>query len=219
MRVVTLAGRLRGAWINSMREDLEWCCRFCDKLSDMSGASIEAWASFAAESPRVFKRHVAAALESKVANSVSSWAITRVERHIGALAKCSSCDYVGSKQQVASHQYRMHGLKRGIRAYIDSTHCPICLQEFHTRVRVVVHAEQSLRCRVGIRLAHQPVAEEFFEELEDDSLDCTRALVAHGYGRAHVKLPVTRLQGPFIATAFFVGVHHSSLLRRCGPTI
>eukprot|EP00435_Cladocopium_sp_Y103_P055424 s705_g18.t1 len=53
---------------------------------------------------------------------------------------CPDCDAVfPSKQQLALHAFRKHGIQAQERAYVQSTVCAGCLKDFHTTFRVTQH--------------------------------------------------------------------------------
>jgi len=53
---------------------------------------------------------------------------------------CAHCDKsFSTKQALATHAYRKHAIMSAERPYIQSTHCPGCLRDFHTTWRVQQH--------------------------------------------------------------------------------
>ena len=44
-----------------------------------------------------------------------------------------------SRQQQSVHAFAAHGVKDVIGLYVNTTHCIICLKEFHTRARLLQH--------------------------------------------------------------------------------
>ena len=57
---------------------------------------------------------------------------------------CGDCDEVFlSARALSAHRFMQHGIKLTCRDNLTETHCPVCLNEFHTRARLVVHVSRA----------------------------------------------------------------------------
>eukprot|EP00959_Pyramimonas_sp_CCMP1952_P056906 1188061-Pyramimonas_sp.AAC.1 len=56
---------------------------------------------------------------------------------------CQDCSCTcGSRQQLATRAFNVHGVRRRTRDLIYVVHCPVSMQCFHTRVRVIIHLDE-----------------------------------------------------------------------------
>ena len=77
---------------------------------------------------------------------------------------------------------------------VDTTACPICLMQFHTRTRVVEHlAKDNQRCRTALAAAPPLLTAEQAEELDEEEARRRRQLRAFD---PLSRLPAHRLAGP-----------------------
>jgi hypothetical protein len=68
------------------------------------------------------------------------WQGTTNENNTASTFTCWQCDRsFHSQQALAAHLYRKHDVMSAERPYIQSTHCPGCLKDFHTTWRVQQH--------------------------------------------------------------------------------
>ena len=94
------------------------------------------------------------------------------------------------------HRYRAHGVRRPARRFADSTACGACLQDFHTRGRILYHLTYSApTCLDRLAAWREPLAEH-----EADALDAAETQRRKDLGRRGLdvaaRLPVCRQSGP-----------------------
>ncbi len=68
---------------------------------------------------------------------------------------CARCARTVFKdgQRLQVHKMRVHGWTHQARRTVDTTFCPCCLKEFHTRTRVIAHImAKSQVCRANLEL-------------------------------------------------------------------
>ena len=105
---------------------------------------------------------------------------------------------------------------------MTGTTCEVCLTCFHTRHRLLMHlrgaggrtaANRTTRCLEGYRLLdlHAPTDPELVAAAEARGLDETAELKRQGLRRYAADVPTLRLEGPHQATAYHLGLSHSTL--------
>eukprot|EP00973_Karenia_brevis_P018294 2511344-Karenia_brevis.AAC.1 len=148
-------------------------------------------------------------------NKREAWAASRAVRQMDAQLPCPSCGAVfGSKQALAVHQYKEHGVTRELRRFIDGVQCVACLQHFHTRERLVCHlAEKSARCRQIYYMCVSPMSDDQFKALEDEGRSVVAKLQRSGWKRHKAEDPVLRAEGPLRLQCEMACIRHSNLLR------
>ena len=136
-------------------------------------------------------------------------------RGVGVASSCAVCGKeFSTHQKCAVHAHREHGHTRLIRRRIQSTTCPCCLQDFHTRERVLNHlAEKSERCRAMVLATQPELAPEVVQALDQTEAIRLRAARRAGWRRSHAAVPAVRVAGPLTAVAYGIGLSHQSLLR------
>ena len=112
------------------------------------------------------------------------------------------------------HRYRKHGVVAEARNYVEGTVCEVCLQEFHTRGRLVAHLMRSGACLPQLRVRRAPLA-----AAEVDKLDAEERLRRRAAGRydrlAHI--PAVRCAGPLVPAAVVPPPLH--VRRRARPAV
>ena len=152
---------------------------------------------------------------------MQAWARTRRMAEVDAEYKCPSCVYTcGTRQQLATHAFTVHGVCRKMRAFTDTDHCPVCMQWFGTRTRVIVHwEEKSPRCRRVVLERFRQLPEDTVAVLDERGAEEARTLGRIGRRRYHADTRATRLAGPLMKEAFEAGLDHKSLLSTRLPEI
>ena len=71
--------------------------------------------------------------------------------------RCEICNVVKpTLKEMNLHKFLCHGIHNPTYLYVDTTVCPICLVEHHTRERILTHIEKSKHCH-GISLNRGPI--------------------------------------------------------------
>ena len=101
-----------------------------------------------------------------------------------------------------------------MREYIESEWCPVCLQMFYSRTKVINHLEEkSRRCRLVVTNCVKPLPVDPVTVCDTEDAAKARALVRIGRRRHYTDDPVVRLSGQWILEAFVVGLSHKTLLK------
>ncbi len=83
---------------------------------------------------------------------------------------------------------------------MDTTFCPICLVQFHTRVRCVNHVRfRSQICRINLALKGPIICEVEANKLDECDRELNRDLARNGKKSCHASSPAVRLPGPLEA--------------------
>ena len=84
---------------------------------------------------------------------------------------CGDCSKICSSWHgLKIHQMRMHMYRVPIRAYVDTVHCPVCMVNFGTRIRVLHHLRRAANlCRPIIisRFSRLPVEQVALMDAHD----------------------------------------------------
>ena len=126
---------------------------------------------------------------------------------------CNLCDKsFASKQKIALHQFKKHGIKAIERKHIVGSRCPICLVEFWSRERAINHVRyRSMVCRENILMYPPALSMEEADALDELDKASHRAHKAQGRRRHFADKPCIQAHGPFrelILDPSRVSLHH-----------
>ncbi len=131
---------------------------------------------------------------------------------------CSVCAAMHTtKAAPVLHEWRGHGVQRSLRRKINTTWCAVCMQDFQTYERVIVHAYRSLRCNFVYSVCYDDI--ELMEQLEvvnqtkADTKEIKKAGHNHKNAKKHANKVVTKMFGPLTEQAMVAGVHYDNRLR------
>jgi len=162
-----------------------------------NGASINEWIIAIKDNPKKFRKDVLYVCNTSFANLDTQWATTKTLTSLGCIFECHVCDKkFSSKQSLALHKYKAHGLKSIERRYINTTHCPVCLLEMWTRERVINHVKKSNVCSVNLLLRPPILSIEQADEMDVLELGEFKALKAKGLRRHAALKPCMQASGP-----------------------
>jgi len=185
------------SWLRAVGDDLEWFARVGRDHQRLGAKTLSQWWAAFREQPLVYRKAFLEVARSGVARRTSSWATTAAERELVESAACDECEKAfATKQALAVHGFNVHGSHAAARWHVSTTHCPVCLLEFHTRDRVIAHFYKSAVCNFNLVLSHPRLSEEEFAEVQSRAAEQVRALRAAGRPRCFAALPCVRLQGP-----------------------
>ena len=128
-------------------------------------------------------------------------------------------------RQVAPNLAASVKLQYGVGGYLlhsrfDGTFCPICLQMFHSRQKVIRHIEEkSVRCRTVLVHTFPRLSENVVAELDAQDATEARCLARQGRRRHFSASATIRLQGPLLREAVVVGISHATLLKTQGAVV
>ena len=181
----------------------------------MQGAPLLQWVARIRRGPEAFQKDLATAASERRPNSRSAWATIRRLGDLGLTFACAQCSFAAaSRQQLAIHSFKVDGLRRPVRGYIDTAYCPIGLQLFYTRERVICHVqEKSHRCRAVILNCFAQLDSRVVKELDATDAAEARDLFKQGRRRHYASKVASRLHGPLCREAYVVGLSHRTLLK------
>ena len=199
---VSLSLHEKSSWIAQVMSHLEGLARASDKFSHAEGWRPSQWACFFKDHGLASRKAVVAACSEHRICSSRWWAVTKSQAAMVTLWPCVECGVdCGSRQQLAVHTSRKHGLNTSIRAWVRGTCCEVCLVEFHTRDRLVAHlAYRSEICRLNVLRVQQPLSDDELKALDVAARGDVRVLVASGRRRCHAVHKCFRTCGPLPLT-------------------
>ena len=112
---------------------------------------------------------------------------------------CPHCPKVYSvKRRLTGHISRAHPQPHISRSYADSCGtCRICLQNFHTRPRLIHHLRQSSKsCMHNYIVLYQPHSTDVRDSLDAQDRVNIQLLQKAGFSKLHACKPACRLPGP-----------------------
>ena len=173
------------------------------------------WVQQIARDPKGFKKKLKIAKSDKVVNDISGWAKSNKMFEIDMTFSCYECGYAcESRQQLALHSFKMHSYSRRTRAFIDTEYCPVCLQHFGSRIKVINHLEEkSMRCRAVVLTCFPKLPLSVVERLDMEDAGIARNFAEQGRRRHHHDTFVERLSGPMPRGAILAGLSHKTLLK------
>ena len=209
----------KGSWLEMIHEDLRWMKKLLpEELPEEDpekGAEI--WSTHICAKKR-WKKTVARAAEmSKMYRrndqQVEDWqesfwkrmeqaGLRRVhEEKDKEISKNWACDVCGQRfhtlQQVAAHQFDKHRIRNDARRYARTTHCEVCLMEYHSRTRLVRHlAYTATGCYDQMVQRMHPLNDEQVELAEKEEAGRLRKARHSGRQHARHRMPNVRLLGP-----------------------
>ena len=209
------AAPARRSWVRTIGVDLQWLATHTSEFAHWVGLSLVQRVNDAAADPKGTRRRVNLVAANAAYSCKMLWATSAVQKAIDLQFPCRHCDMVfTTRQAVAVHNYRVHGMVRDIRRKVNTHFCVACLQLFGSVERVVCHLrEKAARC-MATYIASMP-------DLDDKALEVAvqaaaaeaRACVAEGRKRHFAATPAIRLCGPHSLCATRAGIHHARLLR------
>ena len=179
MLVISHAYSAARSWLATVQDDLS-------KLATVSGGSFDKcrdftlhqWMSLILNSPKMFLKSLEKTLFLEVVNVANFWFEDLVQvqpKEQGGFSACPHCGFVcATSQGLAWHLFDVHDLKDPIRDLIDTTVCSCCMQEYHSRERLVRHISvTSPRCCLFYFRSFVPLARDVVEKLDTDALEHT----------------------------------------------
>jgi len=112
--------------------------------------------------------------------------------------ECPECGVrMPTQQQLNTHMKSKHQIRNPIAMYINTTYCPICLGEFHTRECILNHVRyRAHACRAALLLMGPVLTREQAEEYAQEEAKSNRKLYANALKRYHKHSMHVKLQGP-----------------------
>ena len=115
---------------------------------------------------------------------------------------CTLCTYKApTMQQLQLHMFKAHGWFHLSQDYIDAdcTRCPICMMQFHIRVRLIEHLRykgKKRQCLNNVYIVKDVIKSDVFLEILARDAEHSRALSRAGYRRTKAQAPAYRVSGP-----------------------
>ena len=188
---------VKRSWVSACFDDLKWLSIF-PEFRGCCEYTLEEWIANIGVDPKQFRRKVVKVCSHPFANVVTEWATCPSLDHFGGTFVCSECNkHCKSKQSIAVHKFKKHGIKCIERRYLDTTHCPICLLEIWTRERALNHLRyRSEPCRENLLLRPPILSEAQADEIDEVEAAKYRALRARGLRRHAAEKPCVQALGP-----------------------
>lgn len=182
-------------WFAALAGDFEWLSLGAKVKAPRSWIEAQ---NLVEQDPKRFRKHVRSFASSKFANLDVPRAVP-CYRPIGVHNfSCNVCNKVfNTKQSLALHEFKVHGIKDCLRKYVNTVFCPICMVMFHTRERLLNHLKyRSPTCKTNILLGQPVLTEEEANNLDSQDAHNFVLMQKAGKRRHHCDAPAYRLQGP-----------------------
>ena len=203
------------AWIDAVELDLKFLASHSSAFAKIGKSNIAEWIDVIRRKPEAIKDALSKAMCEPDLNKPSAWAKTKKVREIDVTFACDQCAFTApTRQQLALHSFKVHGHCRLARKCVDTPYCPICLQMFHSRERVICHIEEkSPRCRAVMDMTFSALEPHTVAALDSEDACTARSLMRKGRRRHYCSIMSSRLPGPLCKEAYAVGISHSALLK------
>ena len=145
-----------------------------------------------------------------------TWAQEPKLVELGQILECLACDKAfDSPQALSVHLFSVHSIGRPFRQLVDHrTHCMQCMNDFHTRPRVIQHLMQgSERCAYLYRTTMPVLTPRAVAALDKIDAEDAGKLKRRGHTRVHMDTRMSRIPGPLTAEAHLMGIDHQFLLQ------
>jgi len=185
------------SWSYAVSADLMWLDS-CNAFGHRYGYEMDfsKWVDALGVSPAEYGRKVAKFCMTPFANISTQWIDTKVAATYSPLA-CHLCGKLeNTMQKLKLHMFKQHGIKDSIRLCFDTTHCLICLKEFHQRENVLNHLKKVRFCSQQLRLRQPLLTVEQADSIEIALRDHNRGLCRAGKRRHAKERPCLQGQGP-----------------------
>jgi hypothetical protein len=200
------------AWLKSVTLDLAWLASvdlMCEVPVFKASVhwSVQQWALSFRDNPKLAKRRIKELCSLPHANILDGVTAKVSQFSLGAWP-CYECgDCLKSRQALAVHSFRKHGLRKAGRFFVErDAVCQACLLMFPTRRRCVEHInEKSPSCLNFLSKYFLPLTAEQVCALDDEDRVCEREARRSGISRARGVGTCVRLFGPTIMSS---GVRH-----------
>ena len=189
----------KDSWAFAVGQDCKWL-EDCGVFSSQSNykADFGKWVEVFSRDPSKFYRIIVKFCSSPFANISLQWAGTG---HAGVFSpqRCHICAHEeNTTQKLKLHMFKKHGIKDKIRLFVNTTHCEICLKEFHQRENILNHFKKVGVCRVQLLLRPPVLTEEQATQVDASLRAQNRELSRKGKRRYTKELPCFRYPGPFL---------------------
>ena len=132
------------AWIDAVEHDLRFISLNSLAFSFMARAPVRKWVETIRLNPRSIYASLNDAVAEKRLNAPSAWARSKRLRDMHSVFRCEHRDCTAGSRQAAIHAFKSHGRQRLARSFIDCPYCPVCLQMFYSREKVICHLEKKI---------------------------------------------------------------------------
>jgi len=133
------------------------------------------------------------------ANIMANWATCKSLSELGGTRMCSVCNKeFGSKQSLAMHKFKAHGIKSFERRYAAGTQCSVCLLEFWSRERLINHIKKCKVCNENLLMKPPWINDEEADVLDAAEADSLGKLKAQGLRRHAATKPCVQALGPLL---------------------
>eukprot|EP00973_Karenia_brevis_P032880 4540177-Karenia_brevis.AAC.1 len=204
---VYLARNHKRSWVKAVMSDLKFIATFSDNFHACLGWSMAEWVSRILEAPQLFLKKAKLALRSTEC-SANSWPSgSLVSASVCCIADSNSCVPIfvcsfcshefKTKQQCNLHMTKKHNWLHPAHCLVAGVTCPICLQNFDTRARLLEHLMYKAPvCYANLLLTGPVISFEVALQLREQSACVERKNVRAGHRRAKAHVPVVRALGP-----------------------
>ena len=187
------------SWAAALWSDLQWLT-FFPCFSQCSAWTYADWSASVRDNKNSYRKSVMRTCSLTIANVISQWANTPAIVVLGETHKCSQCDRsFRTRQSLAVHRFKAHGIKSIERQYLPHSQCPICLVEFWTRERVINHVRyRSMVCRENLLIRPPELSPQQADRLDELEQENFRKMQSRGNRRHKVVEPCVQAAGPLL---------------------
>ena len=198
------------SWLKAVRHDLERFARTEKYFEKFTALADDELFTAVHASTGLFRKQLQSASWSRAYNIGLVEHATPCGTALVGAFRCHQCNADFSSQQALKvHQFKSHGVKTAIRAFVGSVQCPACLGHFHTRPRLCTHLQAgSARCKAFVMATQTRLSNDELAALDSADALANRQLAKSGRLRTHAEQATTCSNGPLPLLAARLHIAH-----------
>ena len=213
--VMYAARGARRSWLEAFMSDIRWLKRPSSPFSLFEDTNLCEFMRFAA-SPVIALRAIRKACsgpEALTAALADMPIVARIEVAQSAdgpivvpladeptVLQCDECPYTCStRKQLLYHSRVANSHRHPINKCVDTTYCPVCGIDRHTRAGILVHLhDRTPICRLNLLMRGEHVSDEAAAVLAAEAAGLRASNTAAGRDKHFAELRCVRIYGPFL---------------------
>ena len=147
--LIRAMSNLDTGWISAIRLDFGLLAHH-EEMHPFVNVPVSNCIDIIAQDPRYWFNKIRRILRLPYYSIVTACDNEKTGDSIRAEISNFSCDICGavrlSLKDINLHKFLSHGIRNPMYLYVDTTVCPVCLVEHHTRERVLTHIKKAKTC-------------------------------------------------------------------------
>ena len=194
------------AWLNAILDDFKFLS-CTPKIENSKTWNMSQWANYIIQYPKTFRASVRDMMLTPY--SLLHYVLSHIiySNEVSTVISpqpfsCTLWEYQSpTMQQLNLHMFKSHKWIHPSQYVVDadSTICPICLMQFHTRVRFIEHLRytgQKRRCLENVYIVKDVINSDVVSEILARDAALSQTLSRSGFRGTKAQAPAYRVSGP-----------------------